>query len=63
MREASAFMTLNYVWCEKVLAQVVESTWFVWEDLGSSPMYANYVYFVINVLIICWATLCVAEYE
>jgi len=22
---------------------MVESTWFVWEDLGSSPMYANYV--------------------
>jgi len=22
---------------------MVESTWFVWEDLGSSHMYANYV--------------------
>jgi len=36
---------INYclMWRGKVLAQVVESTWFVWEDLGSSPMYANYV--------------------
>jgi len=31
------------MWCGKVLAQVVESTWFVWENLGPSPMYANYV--------------------
>jgi len=31
------------MWREKVLAQMVESTWFVWEDLGLSPMYANYV--------------------
>jgi len=30
------------VWCGKVLAQVVESTWFVWKDLGLSPMYANF---------------------
>jgi len=29
--------------CEKVLAQVVESTLIVWEDLGSSLMYTNYV--------------------
>jgi len=27
-------------WRGKVLAHVVESTWFMWEDLGSSPMYA-----------------------
>jgi len=31
------------MWREKVLAQVVESTLIVWEDLGSSPMYANYM--------------------
>ena len=31
------------VWREKVLAQVVESTLIVWEDLGSSPMYAYFV--------------------
>jgi len=30
------------LWRGKVLAQVVESTLFVWEDLGSSPMYAKY---------------------
>ena len=36
---------INYClgWCGKVLAQVVESTLIVWKDLGSSPMYANYV--------------------
>jgi len=31
------------MWRGKVLVQVVESTLIVWEDLGSSPMYANYV--------------------
>ena len=29
------------MWRGKVLAQVVESTLFVWEDLGLSPMYVN----------------------
>jgi len=33
------------MWCGKVLAQMVESTLIVWEGLGSSPMYANYVLF------------------
>ena len=32
------------VWRGKVLAQVVESTLIVWEDLGSSPMYVNLCY-------------------
>jgi len=38
-------MALIVGWCnvEKVLAQMVESTLIVLEDLGSSPMYANYV--------------------
>jgi len=40
-----------------VLVQVVESALIVCEDLGSSPKYVNYVYFVIKVFIICWATL------
>jgi len=40
MRVSCAFMTLKR---GKVLAQVVESTLIVWEDLGSSLMYANYV--------------------
>ena len=31
------------MWHGKVLAQMVESTLIVWEDLGSSSMYANYV--------------------
>ena len=30
------------VWREKVLAQVVESTLIVWEDLGSNPMFCYY---------------------
>ena len=33
------------LWRGKVLAQVVESTLYVWEDLGSSPMYAFVCYF------------------
>jgi len=42
------------MWCGKVLAQVVESTLFVWEDLGSSPMYSNYVLLFYDLfLIIC----------
>jgi len=42
------------MWREKVLAQVVESTWFVWKDLGSSLMYANYVLLFYDLfLIIC----------
>ena len=39
------------VWCGKVLAQVVESTLIVWEDLGSSPMYANVVLLFVIILI------------
>jgi len=31
------------LWREKVLAQMVESTLIVWEDLGLSPMYAIFV--------------------
>jgi len=31
------------MWRGKVLAQMVESTLIVWEDLGSSPMNVNYV--------------------
>ena len=31
------------LWRGKVLAQVVKSTWFVWEDLGSSPIYAIFM--------------------
>jgi len=34
-----AFIALIIDWC-KVLAQMVESTWVCWEDLGSSPNYA-----------------------
>jgi len=34
------------MWCEKVLAQVVECTLIEWEDLGLSPMYANCVYLI-----------------
>ena len=30
------------VWPGKVLVQVVESILVVWEELGSSPMYANF---------------------
>jgi len=33
------------VWRGKVLAQMVESTLIVWEDLGLSPKYAIYVIF------------------
>jgi len=33
------------MWCGKVLAQMVDSTLIMWEDLGLSPMYANYVLF------------------
>jgi len=37
---------LKRLWCGKVLAQVVESTLVMWEDLvGSSPAYANCVKF------------------
>jgi len=35
------------VWHGKVLAQVVESTLIVWEELGSSPMYANFCVIVL----------------
>ena len=42
------------MWCGKVLAQMVDSTLIVWEDLGSSSMYANYVLlFYYWFLIIC----------
>ena len=42
------------MWRGKVLAQMVESTLIVWEDLGSSPMCANYVLlFYYWFLIIC----------
>jgi len=34
-------------WRGKVLAQVVESTRFVWEDLGSSPMYDTFCVIII----------------
>ena len=33
------------LWRGKVLAQVVESTLIVWEDLGLSPMYATWMLF------------------
>jgi len=33
------------MWCGKVLVQMVESTLIVWEDMGLSPMYANYMLF------------------
>jgi len=47
------------MWCGKVLAQVVESTLIVWEDLDSSPMYANYVLFdLLLILILCMVMLC-----
>jgi len=46
------------VWREKVLAHVVESTLIVWEDLGLSPMYANFVllFFIIfkYMLVMLW---------
>jgi len=29
---------------------MVESTWFVWEDLGLSPMYANFVLLFVIIL-------------
>jgi len=32
------------MWYVKVLAQMVESTLVVWEDLGLNPKYANYVW-------------------
>jgi len=38
------------VWHGKVLAQVVESTLFVWEDMGFNPMYANFVLLFVIVL-------------
>ena len=36
---------INYglMWCGKVLAQVVESTFIVREELGSSPIDVNFV--------------------
>ena len=54
------------MWHEKVLAHVVESTLIVWEDLGSSPIYANFVWlflllifkdmyeYVISIVRYCW---------
>ena len=45
------------MWCGGVLAQMVESTLFVWEDLGSSPMYANYVLF--GLLLFCFGNVIV----
>jgi len=53
------------MWRRKVLVQVVESTLVVWEDLGSSPKYVNYVWlffdffkdmyeYVISVEKYCW---------
>jgi len=54
------------MWRRKVLAPVVESTLIVWEDLGLSPMYANYVWlfllvifkdmyeYVISIVRYCW---------
>ena len=36
-----------FMWRGKVLAQMVESTFIVWEDLGSSPMYDNYMLIVL----------------
>ena len=47
MRVGRSFYGINFwlVWRGKVLAQMVESTLYVWEDLGSSPVYAIYVLF------------------
>jgi len=45
------------MWCAKVLAQVVESTLIMWEDLGSSPMYANYVLY--GLLLFCFGNVIV----
>ena len=45
MRVGRSFMTLISYWRGKVLAQMVESTLIVWEDLGLSLVYAIYVLF------------------
>jgi len=54
------------MWRGKVLAQMVENALIVWEDLGSSPKYVNYVWsfcywffkdmyeYVISVVRYCW---------
>jgi len=43
--------------CGKVLAHVVESTWFVLEDLSLSPMYVNYVLY--GLLLFCFGNVIV----
>jgi len=49
------------MWRGKVLAQVVESTWFVWEDLGLSPMYAklcvDVLLLVLKICMMMWLVL------
>jgi len=45
------------LWCGKIQAQVVESTMVVWEDLGSSPTYANCVkfnYYLLSCVLNVW---------
>jgi len=50
---------INYclMGCGKVLAHVVESTWFVLEDLSLSPMYVNYVLY--GLLLFCFGNVIV----
>jgi len=44
MRLVEAFIAFN-VNCGKLLAQMVESTWLPWKDLGLSPMCVNCMIF------------------